>query len=255
MYEPCRRASNRSCGKVRRLVKLRESCMLRCKETSVISMQTTMGTISSTFEAGVSMKSQVQATGGAEKMYINLWIAAGRCGVRRVRGLAPESQWTRARIEPCQANRASHAPDQGKIGKRTYCRICCNWLGEWRFGWEELRLRDSPRESVPDCQAGGGDVIAESSDEYRSHNTVANLKRGVPRDRVMQFLLRNDFYALPPSQDSPGYFLEIYLLLKYFLCRSLFASLDFSLSKNIIPYQQKAPGQPCISRGQQQPNR
>jgi len=81
-----------------------------------MSMQTTMATISSAFEVGVNMKRQ--ATGGADKMYINLWIAAGRCGggVRRVRGLAPESQRTRARIEPCQANRARPAPDQGKIG-------------------------------------------------------------------------------------------------------------------------------------------
>jgi hypothetical protein len=129
--------------------------------------------MSSTFEVGVSVKRQ--ATGGAKKMYINLWIAAGRCGVRRVRGLAPESQWTRVRIEPCQANGASHAPDQGKIGKRTYCRraYLLQLVGRMEVwdGEEVAAAGHSPRESekvcsVPDCQAGGGDVIAESSDEY-----------------------------------------------------------------------------------------
>jgi hypothetical protein len=113
----------------------------------VISIQTTMGTIWSTFEVGVSMKKQ--ATGGADKMYIKLWIAAGRCGVRRVRGLAPESQRTQTRIEPCQAKIARPAPDQGEIGNVS--RICCNWLVVGNMGvWmgKNCGLRDSPRECV-----------------------------------------------------------------------------------------------------------
>lgn len=131
-----------------------------------MSMQTTMATISSTFEVGVNMKRQ--ATGGADKMYINLWIAAGRCGggVRRVRGLAwrqspngLEHELSHARLVELGLHRI-----RARLG--TYCRICCNWLGEWSFRWEELGLRDSPRESVPNCQASGGDVIAEVSDEY-----------------------------------------------------------------------------------------
>lgn len=111
----------------------------------MISIQTTIGTIWSTFEVGVSMKKQ--ATGGADKMYIKLWIAAGRCGVRRVRGLAPESQRTQTRIEPCQAKIARPAPDQGEIGN--VLPYLLQLVGGWEHGsldGAELRLRDSPRE-------------------------------------------------------------------------------------------------------------
>jgi hypothetical protein len=64
---------------------------------------------------------------------------------------------------PCQAKIARPAPDQGEIGN--VLPYLLQLVGGWEHGsldGEELRLRASPRESVP---ASGGDVIAESSDE------------------------------------------------------------------------------------------
>ena len=102
-----------------------------------MSIQTTMGTIWSTFEVGVSMKKQ--ATGGADKMYIKLWIAAGRCGVRRVRGLAQESQRTQTRIEPCQAKMARACTGSGRDQERITVSVAIGWwLGAWKFGWGRI---------------------------------------------------------------------------------------------------------------------
>lgn len=126
MYELCRKASNPVPSKDKKVRGGQRVVDVEMKgnECDVYSRRK-WAQFSTTFDVFLSMK--------RHKMYLKLWIGAGRSGGRRIRGLAPESQRTRRRTQPCQANTATARPaalDQGEIGNALPYLICCNWLGE-----------------------------------------------------------------------------------------------------------------------------